>query len=59
MTFPAYSAGGKVPVYGIADLGSVGGLLDRLPRGVVEVMVGDGEKYEVVKVPEQALPLQK
>lgn len=58
MTFPAYSAEGKVPVYGITDLSEPGRLLDRMPQGVDSVMVGDGIRYEVVKVRKQALPLQ-
>lgn len=58
MTFPAYSAEGKVPVYGIADLSEPDRVLDRMPPGVDSVMVGDGIRYEVVKVPKQALPLQ-
>lgn len=58
MTFPAYSAEGKVPVYAISDLKELGRFLDRVPAGVTEVMAGDGVLYKVVKVPEQALPLQ-
>lgn len=58
MTFPAYSADGKVPVYAIPDLKELGRYLDKMPGGVKEVMAGDGLHYKVVKVPEQALPLQ-
>jgi hypothetical protein len=58
MTFPAYSAEGKVPVYGIIDLRELDRVFDRMPPGVDSVMAGDGIRYEVVKVPKQALPLQ-
>ncbi len=58
MTFPSYSAEGKIPVYGIADLSEPDHALGRLPSGVDSVMMGDGIRYEVVKVRKQALPLQ-
>lgn len=48
-TFPAYHVADSISVYGIADMASLKEAWSRLPAETLEVLVGDGVVYRIVK----------